>query len=157
MPYRKHHAQFMNESWPGGEGYWLYGFPGILNPLLDGSLHIFWAVIQSLGGEKNCIIYSFVCIFIIIITIISIYFVVLFNCLLSQTMSFPFCPFLLPILLEGKGRDQQAAVWCLVAGCWVKLQQEMTSAASLLMWCALFHQRGCRGRKGHCIEQYSLH
>ena len=23
IPYHKHHAQFMNGGWPGGESYWL--------------------------------------------------------------------------------------------------------------------------------------
>jgi len=37
-------------------------------------------------------------------------------------LGFTFCPFLLPILLGGKGRGERMAVWCLVASCWVKPQ-----------------------------------
>jgi len=83
----------------------------------------------SLGGEKSCIVCSLVCIFIIIIIVfiiigcISSYFVVLLNCLCLNPQVFPFCPFLLPVLLEGKGRGEQAAVWCLAGGCWIKLWQ----------------------------------
>jgi len=39
-------------------------------------------------------------------------------------MSFPFCPFLLPIPGDGgKEKGERVAVWCLVASCWVKLRQ----------------------------------
>jgi len=74
----------------------------------------------SLGGEKNCIVYSLFCIVIIIIIIIilsssitnsiSISFVALLNCLYLNTRVSPFSPFLLPIPLRGKGRGEQVAV-----------------------------------------------
>jgi len=70
---------------------------------------------QSSGGEKNCIAYSLFCIFIIIIIIIIIIsssIIISLYChvklSLSQFMSFPFCPFLLPIPLGGKGRGERA-------------------------------------------------
>jgi len=41
---------------------------------------------------------------------------------LSQPRSFPFCPFLLPFLLGGRG--EPAAVWWSAASCQLKLQQQ---------------------------------
>jgi len=67
-----------------------------------------WLSNQSSGGEKNCIVYSLFCIFVFIIIIIIIiipFFVVFLNCLYLNRLG---------------GWGQQAAVWCLVAGCWVK-------------------------------------
>ena len=67
---------------------------------------------QSLDDKKNFIVYSLFSIFTIIIIIIiinsrigiisiSISFVVL-----SQATSFTFCPFLLPVPLQGKGKGE---------------------------------------------------
>jgi len=67
-------------------------FLEVLNPLLAGSLNLFFQAENWLSsGEINCILYSLFCIFTIIIVIIvlvsssiissiSIYFVVLLNC-----------------------------------------------------------------------------
>jgi len=55
-------------------------------------------------------------------------------------MSFTFCQFLFSVLLGGKGRGEQAAVWCLVASCWVKLQHSCVWTAHaivLFIYCLL--------------------
>jgi len=55
---------------------------------------------QPSGGEKNCLVYSLFCLFIIIITIISsiiiISFVALLNCLYISPRIFPFVHFSTP-------------------------------------------------------------
>jgi len=99
-PYNKHHAQFMNVvGWGEKDISLSFFFSRRVNPLLAGSWNWFWAVIQSSGGEKFCIVYSWLFIFIIniiISTSISIisnirYFLCCHIKLsLSQTMSFDF-------------------------------------------------------------------
>jgi len=69
------------------------------------------AVNRSLGGEKNCVVYTLFCIFIIVIVIIitiiniiissSISFVVLLNCLYLNPKVFPFVHFSSPSCCEG--------------------------------------------------------
>ena len=91
------------------------------------------------GGEKNCIVYSLCCILIMIIIIIiftssviisvSIYFVVILNCLYLSPWVLPFVHF---SLVKGRGKGEWAAVWCLVPSCWVKLQH-MSSPFMTLM------------------------
>jgi len=82
-----------------------------------------------LGGEKNCIVYM-VCfaqsLLSLLLLLLSILIVVsVFRWLsLSQPTGFPFCPFLLPVVLGGKGRGERAAVWYVAAACWVKAQQQ---------------------------------
>jgi len=64
-----------------------FSVPGSWNPLLAGSSNFFWAVNESSGSEKNCIVYSLFCVFFIIVMIITIisiisnFFVTLLNCL----------------------------------------------------------------------------
>jgi len=117
----------MNGGWPGGRelsallipmSLSLLQFKG-LNSFFFGKfskIHGLWDSVMaaqglaanwSLGGENKSIVYSLFCVFIIIIiiirSIISISFVALLKCLSQQT-SFPFCLFLHPILLGGKGK-----------------------------------------------------
>jgi len=81
-----------------------FQFSGSYNsPLAGSSNFIFQAVIQSLGGEKNCILYSLLCIIIIIITIVSISFVTLLNCHYLNPRLFPFIHFSSATCWGGKG------------------------------------------------------
>ena len=143
IPHHKQHAQFMNGGWSGGQESICSShfrefksslvqefelFQNFMKFVILGFCnHCLGTVNQSSGGEKNGIVYSLVCIFVIIIiisissSITSISIWCLIELSLSLPMSFPFCPFLLCISLQGKERGEQAAVWCLVGGFWVKL------------------------------------
>ena len=163
IPYLKHHAQFMNDSWPRAGislcflFLWVWTlsclailiFPGVWSFLVVlRKSQILWvwdstiAVLgldanQSWGGEKNSIIHSLVWISIIIIFIIiiiiiststsvistSISLVALLNCLYLNPQVSTFISFSPPILLRRKERGKQAAAWCLVAVCQLKLQE----------------------------------
>jgi len=86
IPYHRHHADFMNAGWPGHRKLSVLLLSRSLNPRLDRISNFCHAANQLAGGEKNCIVYSVFCTFmliiIIIITIISIHlFVALLNCL----------------------------------------------------------------------------
>jgi len=77
---------------------------------------------QSLGVEKNCIVYSLFCLFIIItiiiiVTSMNIFFVVLLNCFYLNPQDLPFIRFSSPSHWGRQGSGDRAAVWCLVAGC----------------------------------------
>jgi len=86
----------------------------------------------SSSGEKNCIVYSLFCIFfissscnsrIISVISISIYFVVLLNCLSLNTQVLPFSispSILLGLSISTGGRGEPVTLWCLAASCWVK-------------------------------------
>jgi len=138
IPYHGHHAQFMNGGWSGRRKLSAFLFSMSSNPLLAGSLNVFWAANLSSSGEEYRIVCSLFCIFIIIIiiiiiTITSISFVVLLNWfyLIPQVFPIVHCP---SHPTGGKGRGEQVAVWCLAASCWVKLQQEFAGAS----WCRYF-------------------
>jgi len=98
-PCHKCHAQFMNGVGQGTGSYWLFGF-------FSGSSNLFWALNQSSGGQKNCIVYSLFCIVVIIIVIIitissiisTISFVALLNCLYLNPRVSPFVCFSSPSL-----------------------------------------------------------
>ena len=77
------------------------------------------AVNQSLGGEKNCILYSMFCVFIIIIIIISsssIYFFVSLNCLYLNPQVSLLVHFSSPFWWGGKAGVGSN---CLVLSCWL--------------------------------------
>jgi len=114
IPYHKHHSQFINGGWLGSGSYWLFLVSMSFFESSHGQefelFYFFQAANWSLSGEKK-IVYRLFCIFIIIIVIISNGSTLLsYSASLSQPMSFPFCPFLLIIQLEGKERSEQAAV-----------------------------------------------
>ena len=71
-----------------------------------------WLCTWSSGSEKNCIVYSLLWIFIIIIitTIISISFVLILNCLYLNLRVY-FLSISPPHPTGGKGRGERAAVW----------------------------------------------
>jgi len=108
IPYHGHHAQLRNEGWPGDRNRSAFLFAVSLNPLWCRRSNFFRSFSKFAKSEssrfhdhclgtdyesvirwrENCIVYSLVCIFIIIIIIttitissISIYFVIILNCL----------------------------------------------------------------------------
>jgi len=99
IPYDECHAQFMNEGWPGGRKISAILFFMSANPLLSRSSKLFRDLAKfviSSFCEKNCIVYTSFCIFIMIIVIIitiissiSISFFVLLNCLDLKPRVFP--------------------------------------------------------------------
>jgi len=84
------------------------------------------------GGGKNCVVYSLFCMFIFVIIIIiiviigfavnvGISFVALLNCLCLNPQISPFVHFSSLSCCGGELKSRRVAVWCIVAGCWVKL------------------------------------
>ena len=148
IPYHGYHAQFTNGHWPGGTnlpflflGVWILSsgslnFLGnlmkfVMSGFCDCSLGTDCELV--IGRWENCIVYSLFCIFIIIIITVdtsssgSIYFVVLLNYLYLNPRVFPFIHFSSPSCWGGKGRGEQAAVWCIVVSHWVNYDS--------LFWC----------------------
>ena len=72
----------------------------------------------------DIVCFSYSLLYLLLLVVVLAVLVCSFCCLiklsLSQLTSFPFCPFLLPIPLQGEGGGERAAVWCSVAGCQVK-------------------------------------
>ena len=151
-PYHGYRANFRNRGWLGCRslsslismtlntllcgssnfsGVW--SFLGFLwNLLLPGCVIAAWGLAVN-HSSKNSIVYSLFCIFIVMIIIISIissgisisiYFVVLLNCLYLNPWVLLFVHFLSPSHCGGKGRGERATVWCWVASCQVKPWQK---------------------------------
>ena len=144
IPYHGRHAEFVNGRWLGA-GILFYSlffceFSHFSMSLASSAKFVSWAksvkfmssgkpegsaiaawgltANQSSGGEKTvlcavCFAYS------LLLLVVVVFSCVLLNCLyLSPEVLL--LSVLLPIPLRGKGRGERAAVWCLVASCWVK-------------------------------------
>ena len=136
MPW--HHDRFMKVGWPRGRGLlflfhrvWILSclgvctflgvqsFLGVLqNLLFPGVVITAWgpAANWSSDGEKECILYSLFCIFIIIITIfsINISFVALLN---SLYLNHEFPPLSISPPHPAEGEEEGWASGCLVLSC----------------------------------------